>query len=135
MRLEKVPWHDVPALWSEAAPMIEAALAHGGGGYKLDDVYASLLARQRTLWRIGDKVLLAVAITQLYAQPRARIFDIEVVGGRDLAAWEHLIEGLEEWALARGCTEVRAHGRLGWRKQAQTYGYELLHAVYRKKLG
>lgn len=135
MKIEKVTWYSVPDLWPQVSPWISAALAHGGGGYTLSDIYENLLSRQMQLWQITDgSSLLAVAVTQAWMQPRVRVFDILAVGGRNVAAWEHLIDDLVSYAQSKGFDEVRAHGRLGWHKQAERYGFDLLHAVYRKKL-
>lgn len=117
------------------SPWIAAALAHGGGGYSLSDIYEALLSRQMQLWVIADdSSLSACAVTQMWSQPRVRVFDILAVGGRNVAAWEHLIADLESYAFSRGFPEVRAHGRLGWKRHAERYGYDLLHCVYRKRL-
>lgn len=134
MKLECVHWSDVPDIWPKVSEWISAALAHGGGGYTLEDIYSALLTKQMQLWLIGPGEPMACAVTQLAALPRVRICDILAVGGVDLKAWEHLIGDLEAWALERGCDETRAHGRLGWKPYAKRFGYDPLHLVYRKKL-
>lgn len=135
MKLVQVQWWDIPQVWPAVEPWIGAALAHGGGGYWLEDIYAGLLGRQMKLWLVKNGATAkACAITQLWNQPRLKVCDILAVGGRDLASWEHLIGEIEAWAASMGCDETRAHGRLGWKRQAARYGYEPLHMVYRKVL-
>ncbi len=101
----------------------------------LCDIYESLLCRQMTLWKVtGGAEVFAAAVTQAWCQPRVKVFDILAVGGSNMAAWEHLIADLEAYAQEHGFTNIRAHGRLGWRKQAERYGFEFLHCVYDKRL-
>lgn len=121
-------------IWPKVAEWISAALAHGGGGYTIEDIYEALLCRGMSLWLIGGDTLKACAVTRLCTQPRLNLCELIAVGGEDVASWEHLIVNLEEWAKSVGCQEMRPYGRLGWKVHAKRYGYEPLCVVYRKRL-
>jgi hypothetical protein len=136
MNLQQVPWFLVPTIWPHVKEWVVAGL-NRGVGYTPEDIYRALLARDMALWVVRNTDgLLGCAVTSLWSQPRVRVCDVLLTGGKrhTLRHWHHLIQTIEAYASEQGCDEVRAHGRRGWKKEADRHGYGELCTVYRKKL-
>ena len=108
---------DVPYIWENVLPHIEAMEPHSEGELSPVDFYEALTNAEMQLWvAIEKKEILASMITQIVPYPRKRVLRIISIGGEDMEKWLGFMSLLEEWALSVGCTSLECWGRKGWLK-------------------
>jgi len=127
-----VPPHDIGQLWPHMAHFIRRAMEKGGMG-RFEDVERDVLTENAYLWvAIEDGGILAAAVTQVTDPKDCRLCTIVACGGHDWERFGHLIEGLEKYARAEGCTRIEIAGRPGWLRRLPDY--KLAKVVIRKEL-
>jgi hypothetical protein len=108
---------DVPYIWENVLPHIEAMEPHSEGELSPVDFYEALTNAEMQLWvAIEKKEVLASMITQIVPYPRKRVLRIISIGGDDMEKWIGFIPLIEDWALSLGCTSLECWGRKGWLK-------------------
>jgi hypothetical protein len=81
----------------------------------------------------GDTPMALIG-TRLLQRADGYLGEIVWATGFDQTAWFHLIDGLEAWLEARGCTAVRALCRPGWGKFLAGKDYRKSHEIWDKVL-
>jgi len=108
---------DIPHIWENVHPHLEAMEPHSEGELSPEDFYESLMNKEMQLWiAIEDKELLASMVTQIIPYPRKRVLRIISIGGEGMDQWIGYIPIVEDWALSMGCTALECWGRKGWLK-------------------
>lgn len=103
----------------------------------LDQFRADVFAGRQSLWIMledGEFRAAALTETKVVAATGNKCVVITDLGGEcgeDLVPW---IEKIEEYARSIGAHDVRAVGRLGWRRALKREGYELMTCFYRKAI-
>lgn len=131
--LVPVPSQQVPEIWPEVQPLVNCALAHGGGRYEADDFLQALTRREMQLWlaRAGDRLIGAV-VTELRSYPRQRRCRYLLLAGEDFDRWQHLQQDIEDWARANACTAMEMCGRRGWERKLS--GWRATHVEMSKEI-
>lgn len=100
-------------------PWLEPALKRGGQGRPdRAALLAVLHANQATLWPGDDGAM----VTQLVVTPEGRFLHVWLAGG-SLEALMGLRPGVEAWGRAQGAEYVSIHGRQGWARLLEPFGY------------
>jgi len=129
--LSCVPPDKVPLLWPHMSHYIRRAMERGQMG-EFADVERDVLCANSYLWvAVLDGAILAAAVTKVTSGDE-RLCTIVACGGYDWDRFGHLIEGLEKYARAEGCTSIEICGRPGWMRRLKDY--RLRKIVIRKEL-
>jgi len=124
--------NDVPKIWPHMSHFIQRAMERGGMG-RFEDVQRDVLTTNAYLWlAIESGSVLAAAVTKVTDEPHYRLCTIVACGGHDWGRWGQLIEGLEKYARAEGCSRMEIAGRPGWLRRLRDY--KLAKIVIRKEL-
>jgi hypothetical protein len=128
---------EVPAVWDEAAPFLEASLSRGIGDLSMQDLQNLCLSGGATLLTFidprGDMV--GAAVTQLLRNPDGRmILRIIAFGTRNFEATRPCLVNVEEDAKTRGAQAAHFFGRPGWLKVCGAMGYQLKQVVMERVL-
>jgi hypothetical protein len=139
MNSQRTPGGGYPALretpaqaWARCRPWVEAALAHAGGGYTIEDVQAGIERGDFQFWP-GAR---CAVVTELVVSPRSAWLNFWLTGG-ELSELLIMRPHIERWALARGCSEARGGGlaeRRGWARVLRAAGYRPRWTIYSKNL-
>ena len=114
-------------LWPQCLPHLREAMAVGGDDYTASDVLAMCLLGKAQVWvNLGDSVRYCVVFkidswTQgVGTLPDKRVAVVILGGGAGLIdAFDQCADDMTDWARANQCSELRIHGRMGWRKLAR----------------
>jgi hypothetical protein len=114
---------ELEAIWPQAAPLIERALAHAHGDYDLASVRASLEdgAQPRRQLFVTWPYVEAAGITAIELRPCVKVLVIFAYSGRLVSDWQDILAAVEGWAKAEGCSAVEIQGRRGWERMLPGY--------------
>jgi hypothetical protein len=115
-----VPPCSVSVVWPQVWHFIYGAMRRGGlSAYR--PVAENVLDGRALLWIAYDgKKVQAAAVTEVQATEWRKVCIIVACGGENLC-WPDLIQPLEQFARAEGCTAVRIMGRPGWERVLKEY--------------
>jgi hypothetical protein len=106
------------ALWPRYAHHLERLEAHGL--MRAVDVRNDLVSASKQLWgwQEGDRIL-GVAITCITQTPRGPMCELCAAVGTESVTGqiEAIVDEIERWAKALGCTRLRLMGRRGWKRR------------------
>ena len=106
---------DIPYIWENVQPHLEAMEPHSEGELAPEDFYEAIHNGEMQLWLAAEgKELLASMVTQIVTYPRKTILRIISIGGDDMEKWIGYIPLIEDWALSMGCTSLEVGGRTAW---------------------
>jgi hypothetical protein len=111
-----VPPDNAAAIWPHVRALIHAAMKRGGLS-SFRPVEANVLAGDALLWLAWDPGaarITAAAVTELHATEWRKVCVLVACGGAGVDRWIALLEGIEAYARAAGCSAVRIMGRKGW---------------------
>ena len=111
----------VRQVWPHVCHLIYAAMRRGNvSGYQ--GVADLVLDGRGLLWLAwdGEKVY-AAAVTMLATTEWRKVCELIACGGKDIPRWLHLLEKIEDYARAEGCSAVRIVGRKGWQCMLTNY--------------
>lgn len=111
MTVIQVPPDRITAIWPHVADLIGAALAKGGGEYRLEHIWENLTTGAAQLWTDGD----SVCVTSVVEYPATRLLYVLVAAG-DLGSVSDMWLPVKEFAAVHGCSAVQFFGRPGWRR-------------------
>jgi hypothetical protein len=121
-----VPPDTVRKVWPRVCDLICEAMRRGGlSGYQ--GVADLVLDGRALLWLAWDgQTVHAAAVTMLAATEWRKVCEIIACGGKGMRppwgqGWLHLIEKIEDYARAEGCSAVRIVGRKGWQRMLTDY--------------
>lgn len=111
----------IPALWPDLMPLVEAALVPD---YTPEHVRAMLEEGRAQLWYTReDEGIDAMLITQINTFPARRVCLAWVCSGHLPAGWAMLFEMVAVWAAQQGCSAMSIHGRPGWERVLKSLGW------------
>jgi hypothetical protein len=91
--------------------LISAALAKGGGEYRIEHIWANLAEGRAQLWTDGN----SVCVTSVVEYPATHLLYVLVAAG-ELDSVSAMWEPIKEFAAVHGCSAVQFFGRPGWRR-------------------
>jgi hypothetical protein len=125
-----VPPDKVALAWPSVRSLIFAAMKRGDLS-SFGPVEDSVLRGDALLWLAlthedGDSVRIdAAAVTELHRTEWRKVCVVVACGapsrGSDRRRWIRLLEGLEDFARAEGCSATRIIGRQGWARVLPSY--------------
>jgi hypothetical protein len=105
---------EVKTVWPKVRPMIYAAMKRGNFG-ALSSVEDDVLNGDSLLWLAhDDKEIAAACISQIGETEWRKVCTIVACGGTNMNRWLGLLEQIEAYARAEGCSATRIIGRDGW---------------------
>lgn len=120
--------------WDKIEAKIDQALVHGTGEHSASDIYDGLEEGEFLLWGglTGDK-LHSIAIINLLYFPRKKILNIMVSACDNVEVFlGEFMHQLQEFAKENECEAIRVHGRKGWMKVLEKYGFEQPYTILEK---
>lgn len=120
------------AAWSRCRPYIDAALAHAGGGYRIEDIEAGIESGLFHFWP-GSR---CAVVTEFQSAPHLKVLNFWLLGG-ELKELLAMRPHIERWAKAHGCARAIGGGvadKPGWGRILAAGGYEPRWIIYSKEL-
>lgn len=105
------------------------------GRESMDTIWSALTRKERQLWMFfdDDNKPEGALITRIEYYPLKTMLNLMFVGGTNIEAWhEELLETLEEFAHANGCSGLETVGRVGWKRFLQKFGWDAAYLVCEK---
>ena len=134
LNLYTIPAHQVQQNWSKVENMLDTAMAHSGGEYKLDHLKVMLTQGKQTLLVAADEDMnIKCALTVEWINyPNDRIAFITAIGGKTC---RNAVDQFCIWARDNGGTKIQgaafeAVARL-WKR---AYGFENRYIIVERKL-
>lgn len=122
----------IEEFWPFARPLIERAVKRTNLS-SWNEQEQSIIKGDQLLWLANDgKRIEAAATTHLTVGENGPVCTITACGGENMSQWLPLIEGIEKYARAEGCSCVRIFGRKGWSRVLAHYTTE--HVVLERQL-
>jgi hypothetical protein len=117
-----VPPDKVALVWPRVSGLIFIAMKRGDLA-AFHPVEQNVLSGIAQLWLAVENRndIIAAAITELHATEWRKVCVIVACGGKDMSRWIELIEEIEKFAKAEGCSRVRIVGRKGWERVLPAY--------------
>jgi hypothetical protein len=126
------PISALPAL-EDAWGLLEGLIEKEDSLFTRDEIEHNLCYDLMQLWTVTDeRGVAAVAVTQFQQFGDILICAVILLGGRGMSNWIHHMDDLEAWALSRGASRMKIHGRDGWERRLS--GYRKTSIVLSKEL-
>lgn len=87
----------------------------------LRELDTDVLSGRALLWLVNGDGIECAAVTRLDLTERSKVCTILACGGRGRVRWLHLLNQIEQYAKAEGCTSTRLYGRKGWKRALSDY--------------
>ncbi len=114
MDLICVPPAQVPKVWPKVKPLIFEAMRRGDFG-AFAPVEDDVLDGDALLWVAYDeKEIVAACVSQISETEWRKVCTIVACGGSEMRRWLGLLDQIEAYAKAEGCSASRIVGRDGW---------------------
>lgn len=105
---------DTKTIWPKVKPMIFSAMKRGDFG-AFSPVEDDVLNGDALLWvAYDDQDIAAACISQIGETEWRKVCTIVACGGTNMNRWLGLLEQIEAYAKAEGCSASRIVGRDGW---------------------
>lgn len=116
-----VPHGYVRAIWPLASPFIKRAMERGIADFA--EIEQLVLDGSALLWVATDGAdIFAAAVTQFYSANGKLSCHVNAIGGKDRKRWLPLmLDKIERYAMAAGCTSMISVGRKGWQRVRPDY--------------
>ena len=108
----------VGRVWPRVDNYIRQAIIQGGVGTDFNEVVDDLVNERALLWIGFDRdanLIVSAGVTQLTTD---KVCTLVAYGGR---REDHLLQTIEDYARAEGCTRMRVLGRKGWIRVLKNY--------------
>lgn len=120
--------NQIDSIWSNVAELIQQAI-DVENEHTLDEVYGSLIRRERQLWIAGNSTIEAILITQIQNETCY----VELCAGKGVSCTKFL-KIVEAWARQGGCKKINILGRKGWERTLKKDGYKFKSVTLSKEL-
>lgn len=107
------------AVWPEVAPILIRAIQIYNE-HTPEEIFQSLLNRERQLWVTGRDKIGCVLITKIITEEFHKTCFIELYAGRGIESLRFFAD-IEAWAKSIGCDRMRISGRKGWKRVLKDY--------------
>lgn len=132
--LQRIDAFAIERVWEQVSPLIQDAIDESDQEYKLSDIKKWILENSMQLWVIflnNDKIC-AAFVTGILNNGEKLV--ILFCGGDDLMKWQELFHGILRWGKDNGCRSCEVHGRLGWEKILNSFGFKRKKILLSKNL-
>jgi len=107
---------DLGFIWDSVEEYIVDGLRYSDGKYTLDDIKEELEDHTMQLFIVLKDKIMAAFVTQVIDYSQKRVLTVQLLGGKKMKEWLHLLPNLERWAIDEGCDQIEMCGRPGWEK-------------------
>lgn len=118
------------SVWPEVAPILIRAI-RVYNEHSLEEIFESLLLRERQLWISGREKIGCVLITRILNGHEKKTCLIELYAGNGIESMK-FFDDIETWAKNLGCNHMRLSGRKGWQRLLKDY--DLKKIILEKEL-
>lgn len=128
--------NDLHKWWHLIRPFIEKALETGYGEYEIEDIHTLLEDGNAGLIAviINDKIVAGI-VTTIIDKPAIRELIIVTAGGSHLDEWlDKIMNIFDILAKESQVNIISVHGRAGWVKKLEKYGYDYTYTTVIKRL-
>lgn len=128
--------NDLHRWWPLVKQFIERALTQGYGEYDTDDIHTLLETGDAILILavVGDNVAAGIVV-RLIEKPALRELIIMTCGGDHLDDWlPEIMQTFDIVAAEQQADVISVHGRKGWVKKLEPYGYAEAYTTVIKRL-
>ena len=136
MNVSLVPYGAVAGLVPALMPFLAESERWTRGRAKVDDLLRFVLNGQMQLWAVHDENHVhGHIITEIKQYPQCKMFSVQYCAmqpGLMEVVEEEMQTKAAQFAKDAGCAGIEFVGRPGWRKTANTYGYEVQSVMYQK---
>ena len=109
-----IPPNRVKDIWPTVCGLIAAAMKRGDFG-SFSSVQDDVFNGDALLWVAHDeKEISAACVSQISQTEWRKVCTIVACGGANMKRWLGLLEQIEAYAKAEGCSASRIIGREGW---------------------
>lgn len=124
-RMVAVPREEIWDWLPRLRLLFQSAVARSRGEYTSEDLAAKLLTGEAQLLvgKKGDTAFVH-ALVEFDYFPRHKALTVFAASGMDLPAIVRLMPQVKYYALANGATQVRVHGRKGWKRPLAAHGFK-----------
>ncbi len=131
-RIFPIQTENMAEYWDQVAPFLGLAADRYSKDYDITDVWDALLQKKALLFGIEvDGVLMGAMTVAPDHQPKRKMLDIELVGGKNADKWYYdTIQQLTAFAKQAGYDALRSNARQGWRKMAKHSGFKETSVTY-----
>ena len=110
----------IAEFWPHVVPLLKAAVARTDLN-RFDEIESDVLAGRGLLWLAWSGRIEAAATTILTDAEANKACVLTACGGNDMRRWVTLLETIEAYARAEGCSRMRIFGRRGWQRVLENY--------------
>ena len=136
MNITLVPPGQVVFAAAQILPYLQVSAEWSKGRSSADDIVKFVLTGQMHLWVVFDEnTCRGHIVTEVKQYPQCKFLTIQYCAmepGTMEAVEDKMQEYAERFARDMGCAGIEFIGRPGWRKTANTYGYDLHSVTYQK---
>lgn len=121
--------------WEQLEPLVAKALEKGYGEMDTDDIH-SMVEDDRAIILAGCNGDIKVAITLIIKDmPALRELVILTCGGKEIDSWlDYVMDSIYNIAKEKQADVITIHGRRGWIKKLESYGYEEQYTTVLKRV-
>lgn len=110
----------VAEVWSYVALLLKRAVLHTDLN-RFEEIERDVLGGRGLLWLAWSGEIEAAVTTSLIETDTSKVCVLTACGGRDMRRWLALLETIESYARAEGCSRMRIFGRKGWQRVLASY--------------
>ena len=136
MNMFLVPMGQVYATLPALMPHLETSAEWTKGRAGVDDLVRFIVNGQMQLWVVvEDNTILGHTITEIKQYPQCKMLVVQYCAmepGTMESVEDKMQEYTERFAKDAGCIGIEFIGRPGWRRVANTRGYDLQSVIYQK---
>lgn len=134
MSIRLVPAREALRDWDMYEERLNRVIERADSPHTSEDILTCVQLGTMQLWRAIDGD--GVGVTEVQVFPRYRQLLVYMVAGEDARDWlTGADKQLEAFALSQNCTRMEFHGRPGWAKWCQAFGYEHSSIRMKKEIG
>ena len=120
--------HRIAEFWPPIALLLKRAILRTDLNC-FDEIERDVRAGRSLVWLVWSGEIEAAVITSLIKTDMSKVCVLTACGGKDMRRWLALLETIEVYARAEGCSRMRIFGRKGWQRVLANYW------IYRMRLG
>lgn len=137
MKIDLVPVSQLMSVVPALMPHLEESAKWTRGRAIVEDIVRFLLNGHMHLWAVhdGSGHVFGHVIAEVKQYPQCKMLTVQYCAGKAhnmQFVEDKMFETLEDAARRAGCAGVEFIGRPGWRKTAQSHGFEVQSVMYQK---
>ncbi len=137
MKISLVPVSQLMSVVPALLPYLEESSKWTRGRALVTDIVRFLLNGQMFLWAVhdGQGHVFGHVIGEIKQYPQCNMLTVQYCAGKShhmQFVEDEMFKTLEDAAKQAGCAGIEFVGRPGWRRVAETHGFEVQSVMYQK---